>query len=115
MIRILLYIVGIIIANVVTASFAPVVAWGFIVPMGTFFIGATFIFRDLVQQKFGRKNTYLIIILALILSALSSWVLGDTLWIVFASAISFVFSETFDTEVFTDLRVHSKRKFLLVA
>jgi uncharacterized PurR-regulated membrane protein YhhQ (DUF165 family) len=113
MIRIMLYIVGIIVANVVTASFAPLSAWGFIIPMGTFFIGATFIFRDLVQQKFGRKNTYMIIILSLILSAISSWVLGDTLWIVFASAISFVFSETFDTEVFTRLKGSFQKKVLV--
>jgi uncharacterized PurR-regulated membrane protein YhhQ (DUF165 family) len=109
----MLYVLGIIIANVVTASFTPLTAWGFIVPMGTFFIGATFIFRDLVQQKFGRKNTYLVIILALILSAVSSWLLGDTLWIVFASAVSFIFSETFDTEVFTRLKGSFQKKVLV--
>lgn len=113
MIRIILYIVGIIVANVVTASFAPLTLWDFIVPMGTFFIGATFIFRDLVQQKYGRKNTYIIIVLALIISAITSWQLGDTLWIVFASAVTFVFSETFDTEVFTRLKGSFQKKVLV--
>lgn len=112
-IRIFLYIAGIIIANVATASFAPITLWKFIVPMGTFFIGATFVLRDLVQKKYGRKNTYLIIVLALALSALSSWLLGDTLWIVFASAITFVFSEAFDTEVFTRLKGSLQKKVLV--
>jgi len=113
MIRILLYILAIIVANVVTASFSPIVLWKFIVPMGTIFIGATFILRDLVQQKYGRKNTYYIIFIALLLSALTSWLLGDTLWIVFASAITFIFSETFDTEVFTRLKCSFEKRVLL--
>ncbi|MET3209654.1 UNVERIFIED_CONTAM: uncharacterized PurR-regulated membrane protein YhhQ (DUF165 family) [Paenibacillus sp. PvR008] len=113
MIRIFLYITGIIIANVVTASFTPITLWKFIVPMGTLFIGATFIFRDLVQKKYGRKKTYLIIVLALALSALSSWLFGDTLWIVSASAVTFVFSEAFDTEVFTRLNGSFQKKVLV--
>lgn len=113
MIRIFLYILGILIANIVTASFAPLTVWKFIVPMGTWFIGATFIFRDLVQRKYGRKNTYFIILIALALSALSSWLLGDTLWVVLASAITFIFSETFDTEIFTRLKTSFQNKVLI--
>jgi queuosine precursor transporter len=67
--RIVLYLVSIILANVITAAFAPLKFWGFIVPMGTLLIGATFIFRDLVQNKYGRKKTYLLIGIALLLSA----------------------------------------------
>ena len=102
---ILFYLVSIVIANVVTAAFAPLHFGAFIVPMGTLFIGATFIFRDLVQNKYGRAKTYLFIFTALILSAVVSFLLGDTLLIVMASALSFVVAETADTEIYTRLKL----------
>ncbi|MBZ5750642.1 VUT family protein [Metabacillus rhizolycopersici] len=103
--RIVLYLVSIILANVITAAFAPLKFWVFIVPMGTLLIGATFIFRDLVQNKYGRKKTYLLIGIALLLSAVVSFLLGDTLIIVFASAISFLLAETTDTEIYSRLKL----------
>lgn len=102
---ILFYLVSIIIANVVTAAFAPLQFGMFIVPMGTLFIGATFIFRDLVQNKYGRTKTYLFIFIALLLSAVVSFILGDTLLIVVASALSFIVAETADTEIYTRLKL----------
>lgn len=103
--RISLYLISIVIANVVTARFAPVNLGMFIVPMGTLFVGATFIFRDLVQNKYGRKKTYFFIFTALVLSAIVSYMLGDTLMIVAASALSFVVAETADTEIYTRLKL----------
>lgn len=103
--RILFYLLSIVIANVVTAKFAPLNLGIFIVPMGTLLIGATFIFRDLVQNKYGRAKTYLFIFTALLLSALVSFMLGDTLLVVAASAISFVVSETADTEIYSRLKL----------
>lgn len=103
--RILFYLLSIVIANVVTARFAPLEFGMFIVPMGTLFVGATFIFRDLVQNKYGRKKTYLFILIALILSALVSFSLGDTLMIVAASALSFLIAESADTEIYTRLKL----------
>jgi queuosine precursor transporter len=103
--RILLYLISIVTANVVTAAFAPLQLGVFIVPMGTLFIGATFIFRDLVQNKYGRKKTYIFIGTALLLSAVVSSILGDTLIIVLASALSFVVAETTDTEIYTRLKL----------
>lgn len=103
--RILFYLISIITANVVTAAFAPLNLGAFIVPMGTLLIGATFIFRDLVQNKYGRKKTYLFIGLALILSAIVSNILGDTLLIVLASALSFAVAETTDTEIYSRLKL----------
>ena len=105
MIRIFFYLVSIVTANVVTARFAPLEFGMFIVPMGSFLIGATFIFRDLVQNKFGRKRTYGFILLALVLSAGVSYSLGDTLIIVAASALSFLIAETSDTEIYTRLKL----------
>lgn len=89
----------------VTAAIAPLQMGMFIVPMGTLFIGATFIFRDLVQNKYGRKKTYIFIATALLLSAVVSFILGDTLIIVLASALSFVVAETTDTEIYTRLNL----------
>ncbi|MFF2754001.1 VUT family protein [Psychrobacillus sp. NPDC058041] len=103
--RILFYLISIVTANVVTAAFAPLHLGMFIIPMGTLLIGATFILRDLVQNKHGRAKTYLFIITALALSALVSFILGDTLLIVVASALSFVVSETADTEIYTRLKL----------
>ncbi|WP_445478894.1 VUT family protein [Lysinibacillus irui] len=103
--RILFYLLSIVVANVVTAAFAPLHFGMFIVPMGTLLIGATFIFRDLVQNKYGRAKTYIVIITALILSAVVSFLLGDTLLIVVASALSFVVAETADTEIYSRLKL----------
>jgi queuosine precursor transporter len=103
--RIFLYLFSIVTANVVTAAFAPFHFGLFIIPMGTFLIGATFIFRDLVQNKYGRKKTYFFIATALILSGIVSFLLGDTLIIVLASALSFAIAETADTEIYTRLNL----------
>lgn len=103
--RIVLYLLSIVIANVVTARFAPLEFGMFIVPMGTFVVGATFIFRDLVQNKYGRTKTYIFIVIALALSAAVSFSLGDTLMIVIASAFSFVIAESADTEIYTRLKL----------
>ncbi|USK71829.1 VUT family protein [Peribacillus asahii] len=103
--RILFYLLSIVAANVVTAAFAPLQFSVFIVPMGTLLIGATFIFRDLVQNKYGRAKTYGFIVTALILSAAVSFTLGDTLLIVAASALSFIVAESADTEIYSRLKL----------
>lgn len=102
--RIFLYLLSIVLANVLTAAFQPIFLGGLIIPVGSFLIGATFIFRDLVQNKYGRKKTYGFITIALVLSAVVSYLLGDTLMIVFASAVSFIISEASDTEIYTRLK-----------
>lgn len=105
-----LYLAAIIIANVITAAFAPLQAGPFLIPYGTWFIGATLVFRDIIQRKYGRKIAYIAIITALVLSAVSSKLLGDTLVITLASAISFLFSESADTEIYTRLKVSFLKK-----
>lgn len=102
--NILLYIACITLANVLTASLAPASVLGLLIPAGTWFIGLNFLLRDFVQLRHGRKKAYAVILVALMLSAVLSYSLGDTLWIVAASAISFAFSETADTEIFSRLR-----------
>lgn len=110
--RVFFYLCAIVFANVITAKFMPLQFGVFIIPWGSFLIGATFILRDLVQNKYGKKNTYLFIVTALLLSAISSSILGDTLWIVFASAISFAVSETTDTEIYSRLHVSMNLRVL---
>ncbi|RLL40624.1 VUT family protein [Oceanobacillus piezotolerans] len=105
MLRVFLYLISIVSANVITAALMPLEIGIFIIPMGTFLIGATFIFRDLVQNKYGRGKTYLFILTALMLSGAVSALLGDTLMIVAASALSFIISETADTEIYTRLKL----------
>ncbi|TLS48950.1 VUT family protein [Paenibacillus antri] len=101
----LAYLAAIVAANVVTASFAPIPIGALLVPAGSFLIGATFILRDFVQRAFGRRRTYAAILAALALSAATSYALGDTLLIVFASAVTFLVSETLDTETYTRLKL----------
>jgi queuosine precursor transporter len=104
MIYVVMYIVSIVIANVVTAKFAPVPIGIFLVPTGTFLIGLTLFFRNFVQTQYGRHKTYIAIVVALLASAVSSQLLGDTFAITIASAVSFLFSEAADTETFTRIR-----------
>jgi uncharacterized PurR-regulated membrane protein YhhQ (DUF165 family) len=107
-----LYLAAIVLANVITAGNEPVV-WGkLIIPAGSFLIGATFILRDLVQNAIGRKNTYFAIGAAMCLSAATSYALGDTMWIVAASAATFLCSETADTEIYSRLKLPMSLKVL---
>ena len=100
-----LYLIVIITANVVTASFSPMQLGELLVPWGTVFIGATFILRDLCQEKYGRKIIYKLIVVAMGLSSVVSYLLGDSLSVVFASCVSFLISETTDTEIYTRVKL----------
>src|SRR5699024_2111623 len=112
MIRIVIYLLSIVLANVVTARFAPFELGPLIIPYVTLFIGLTLVMRDMVQNRFGRLLTYILIGIALILSALSSYLLGDELWVVFASTLSFIISETADTEIYTRFKIPFVRRVL---
>lgn len=101
MYRVLIYLLSIVLANVITAKFAPLDLGLFIIPYGTLFIGLTLVMRDMVQNRYGRAKTYMWIVVALALSAITSHLLGDALWVVFASTLSFIISETTDTEIYT--------------
>ncbi|ARK25172.1 hypothetical protein SporoP37_11240 [Sporosarcina sp. P37] len=112
MIRITIYLLSIILANVITARFAPFEIGPLIIPYGTLFIGLTLVMRDMVQNRFGRFQTYILIGAALLLSALSSYLLGDQLWVVFASTLSFIVSETADTEIYTRFKLPFVKRVL---
>ncbi len=99
------YIGAILAANWLSSQLAPISVLGVMVSLGTFTIGLTFIFRDLVQNQFGRGKTYGFIALAMGLSALMAMGLGDGLPVVIASAIAFTVSETTDTEIYSRLKL----------
>ena len=110
---IILYFLTLVIANILTARFAPMDFGLFLVPYGTLFIASSFFVRDFIQRKYGRQKTYIVIFSALAISAITSKLLGDTLWIVFASAITFVISETIDTEIYTRLKANFAKRVLI--
>lgn len=110
--RVILYLLSIVAANIITAKFAPLTLGIFIIPWGSFLIGATFILRDLAQNQIGRKKTYLVIGTALILSGLCSYSLGDGLQIAAASLIAFLISESTDTEIYTRLKLKMEYRVL---
>ena len=100
-----LYVAAILAGNWLSSMFAPVNIGPFLISLGTFTIGVTFILRDLVQDKFGRYKTYAFICSALILSLMQSAMMGQGLSIVLASAAAFAVSETTDTEIYTRLKL----------
>jgi len=112
MVRVISYLLAIVLANVLTAALQPVVLGPLIIPAGSYLIGATFILRDLVQEKYGRLNAYGTILMALMLSGLTSYQLGDPIVITIASAITFAVAETSDTEIYTRLKLPIHRRVL---
>jgi queuosine precursor transporter len=110
---IMLYLAAIVAANVLTAKFAPINLGWVLVPAGTLLVGASFVLRDLVQEQIGRKATYKLIFLAMGLSGMISYLLGDTVLIMVASAVSFMISESLDTEIFTRLGGSKPRRVFI--
>jgi|HigsolmetaAR203D_1030402.scaffolds.fasta_scaffold03056_9 Uncharacterized conserved protein len=109
---IFLYLLSIVSANVVTAALTPLSFGPLVVPAGTLIVGLIFVLRDFVQQAIGRGRTYAVIAVAMVVSAVSSYLLGDTLWIVGASALTFALSESTDTEIFSRLRLPMSTRIL---
>lgn len=101
-----LYFLLIATTNLLTAMFDPISLAGgaLIVPVGSLFAGATFIMRDFVQLKHGKRKTYGVILMAAVLSGALSEGLGDTGYVAAASVAAFFMSESVDTEIFSRLR-----------
>lgn len=111
--RILLYLLVMVTANVVTAIFQPISIWWFIVPAGTWFVGLNFMFRDWVQMKYGRGKTYGAIGVGVIASLLLSLYFGDMLPITIAGTVAFLISEIIDTEIFTRFKTTLPKRIAL--
>lgn len=103
---IVLYVAAIAAANVITAATTPLTAGPFVVVWGTFAVAFTFVLRDLIQLRHGRRVAYQAIGLGLLVALGVSFGLGDTLAVVVASTLALAVGETLDTEVFTRMRGH---------
>lgn len=57
LIRVIIYLLTIIGANVVTARYGTFQLGVFLIPFGSFFIGLTLVMRDMVQNVYGRKKS----------------------------------------------------------
>lgn len=108
-----LYFSVLVLANILTARFAPMEVGIFLIPAGTVCIASSFFIRDFIQQQIGKSKTYLVIASALVASALVSFSLNDPLWIVLASAITFAVSESVDTEIFSRMSRPFKDRVLV--
>lgn len=102
-------------ANVLTAKYSPFVLFDgrIIIPVGSVFVGATFLLRDVVQMKHGKREAYTMIFTALLLSAVISAVMGDTASVAIASGLSFLLSESIDTEIFSRMRRNVRLRMLV--
>jgi len=100
---IVLYVACVALANIITATTTPIFFAGFVITWGTFFAGATFVLRDLVQRGYGRGTAYAAIGAGLAVSATFSLAYHDALPIAVGSLVAFAVSESLDTEVFTRL------------
>lgn len=98
-----LYVLAVAAANIITATTEPLFFAGFVVTWGTFFAGATFVLRDLVQRGHGRTVAYAAIGAGLLVSAAFALIYHDALPIAVGSLVAFAVSESLDTEVFTRL------------
>jgi hypothetical protein len=102
----LVYLSGIIAANVVTSHYGLVPAgFGLLVPAGTYAAGLVLIVRNAVQETGGRT----VVILCIIAGAALSAVFGSGR-IALASGATFLVSETLDTVAYTTLRRRGWRR-----
>lgn len=70
-------------------------------PAGVYVVGVTMVLRDLLQDAYGPKRTYLLMVIGAILSALVSPTIA------LAATAAFLVSETLDMAVYTPLRRHT--------
>ena len=93
------YVATIFLANWAIATFGAVpVGLGLVAPAGVYFAGLAFTFRDLVQERLGRRWTIAAIVLGANLSALVSPQFA------IASGVAFLVSESADLAIYTPLR-----------
>jgi uncharacterized PurR-regulated membrane protein YhhQ (DUF165 family) len=93
-----IYIAAVLVANYTATWFIPLPVFG-MVSVGTLVFGVTFTQRDRVH-RYGRRNVYIMILLAAAGMVLESVFLGVQWRIILASFIAIVLSETADTEVY---------------
>lgn len=95
---VVVYIAGIVLANwaIKRYGFVPV-GFGLVAPAGTYFAGAVFVARDVVQMTLGRWW----VLVAIIFGALLSWRTSPSL--ATASGIAFLIGELADYLIYTPI------------
>lgn len=96
-----IYIVCTVLANYTLDSFLPIGTF-FLVNVGTFFFGVTFTQRDRVHA-YGRKNVYIMIIVAAVTNVFAALAVDTPLRYVAVAFLTILISETADTEVYQRL------------
>lgn len=87
-------------ANVSTSHFGMVpVGFGLVATAGTYFAGATFVLRDVVDDRLGRRAVFLLIAIGAVLSTF-----GGAGRIALASAVAFAVAELVDFGIYRPLR-----------
>lgn len=99
----LLYLLCIVGANWLLATFGVVTLFGLAMPAGVFAAGVSFSARDWLQETAGRPAVIIAIAVGAILSTAVS-----PLRFAFASGLAFLFSETADFLVYSPLRVNHR-------
>jgi uncharacterized PurR-regulated membrane protein YhhQ (DUF165 family) len=104
------YVASIVLANwaIKTYGFVPV-GFGLVAPAGTYFAGATFVARDVVQLTIGRRA----VLLAILLGALISWQTSASLAV--ASGTAFLVGELADWSIFTPIADRGRILLAVVA
>jgi uncharacterized PurR-regulated membrane protein YhhQ (DUF165 family) len=104
MIYLAAYILTILGANILITRFGFVaVGFGLLAPAGVYAAGASFVFRDLAQDRLGKRWAVAAIVIGAALSAFLSPALA------LASGIAFLVSELCDMAVYTPLRERGHR------
>jgi uncharacterized PurR-regulated membrane protein YhhQ (DUF165 family) len=97
-IALIVYVACIVAANWAIHRFGFVpVGFGLVAPAGTYFAGATFVARDVVQLSIGRKWVLLAILVGALISLTTSYTLA------LASGTAFLVGELVDYGVFTPI------------
>jgi uncharacterized PurR-regulated membrane protein YhhQ (DUF165 family) len=98
----LAYVGAVVLANVASTHWAPLLVGTVGVPAGTLWAGVTLTLRDLLHEALGPRG----VTVAIALGAVLSWQLA-TAHIAAASVLAFTVSELADAAVYARLRTHS--------
>lgn len=117
MINIVLYVGFIVLANILAANYIIPLFFGLVVPAGVFAVAPIFTIRDKIHQKYGYKKTFLLVILAAVLSYVLSVVTGSPILgkVTLASLLAFFVSESADTLIFQVMIQQSWMKKVIVS
>ena len=107
MIYIVLYLSGIILANLLVHWFGLVEFAGLVFPAGAVMIGLTFSFRDMVQRRYGKWQCWIWMLAASVITYLFNRQLAV------ASVSAFLVSETVDWAIYTWLPGSFRRRLVM--